>query len=56
MKTIKSIAASLLLVASASAFATKPEMTQPVLVAKSVNMIAVGRSEVQRPQQERQTG
>ena len=41
MKTIKSIAASLLLVASASAFATKPEMTQPVLVAKSVSMITV---------------
>jgi beta-glucosidase len=41
MKTIKSIAASLLLVASASAFAAKPEMTQPVLVAKSVNLITV---------------
>jgi len=41
MKTLKSIAASLLLVASASAFATKPEMTQPVLVAKSVSMITV---------------
>ncbi len=42
MKSIKLIASSLLLVASASAYAAKPAITQPVLVAKSVNMITIG--------------
>ena len=41
MKTIKSIAAFLMLVTGTTAFAAKPNITQPVLVAKSVNIITV---------------
>ncbi len=41
MKTIKSITAFLMLVTSTTAFAAKPNITQPVLVAKSVNIMTV---------------
>lgn len=41
MRTLKSITAFLILVAGSAAFAAKPAVTQPLLVAKSVNIITV---------------